>query len=859
MNPANELARDVLATAWFAEVLRAVTIRGVHDDLRSIRLDSPLPEVQWNSALRGASALTSATTEAAQNAVLRIAQGCLSDPAASEPQRAAAAVLLERLGNHPALSLAADRHLVRLDAWTDAPAPLQLDVVRRRLELGIPVAGGSTILGNPFQRQFWTAANDSRWLSVSAPTSAGKSFIVKRWFDERLATATAFRGVYLVPTRALIDEVSADLNVHLNESVPVFTIPWDEAIGTQAFEIHVVTQERLHLLQQRLPTFAADLLFIDEAQKFADGARGVLLQRVLDESVRRNGEVQVVFASPLAENPDILLDGAPAGSVSGSLISETVTVNQNVLWVDEGGPDTKTWQVDLVSDELRQPVGTIGLTARPTNQRKRLSLVAAAIGGADTGNLVYVNGAADAEKVARDIASTLAGAVDLSEIEAVQNLADLIRRTVHPQYALLDTITRGVGFHYGNMPLLIRGQIEQLFRDGVLRYLVCTSTLLEGVNLPCRNLFARGPQRGRNRPMTPADFWNLAGRAGRWGKEFQGNIVCIDATDASRWPSPPRKRIRQPLSRATDAVVQDIRELKAYIDDGTPLEIARKQPVLEAVFSFIAARQTDGTPVSRLPGFQGLSASDSEALQSSVATALSKVEVPESVFRRHPGISPLSMQDLLAYFRTRDAEALLLRAPESTQAAESYVRALGRCSNHLGAPFGRGGRTYVLAILITEWMRGYALARLISKRIAHFAKTEDPPKVPKHIRETMADVEEYARFQAPKYLGCYADVLAFHLGQIGREDLASAQPDVVKLLELGVSSDTETSLMTLGLSRTSAVEVAQTVVPDDLSRDGALQWLAGSDLYQLELPVLVRQEVEAVLRRATPPGGPADK
>lgn len=523
------------------------------------------------------------------------------------------------------------------------------------------------------------------------------------------------------------------------------------------------------------------------------------------------------------------------------------------MWADESGADTTVWKVTLVAGERTTGLGTVQLTARPTSQRKRLSLVVAAVGGAGGGNLVYVNGAADAEKVARDIAETLAEEIDLADHEEIVALRDLIARTVHPQYALITTLGRGVGFHYGNMPLLIRAEIERLFRVGVLRYLVCTSTLLEGVNLPCRNLFARGPQRGRGRPMTPADFWNLAGRAGRWGTEFQGNIICIDASDPERWPTPPRTRVRQPLSRATDAVLTDITDLYTYIDDGTPLDVARRQPVLEAVFSFLAVRNADGIALSSLPGLHQLSDADAATLHEAIGSAMDGVDVPADVFRRHPGISPVSMQRLLRHFRGKDdPESLLLLPPESKTAADSYVRALSRCTRHLGAPFGEGGRTWVMAILLAQWMRGMPLAALIAQRIAYFRdkKGEDPPKTAKHIRDTMADVEEYARFQAPKYLGCYADILRFHLDATGQGDLAAAQPDVVKLLELGVSTDTETALLTLGLSRLSAVELAKEVIPDDLGREACLEWLRTHDLDQLDLPALVRHEIDEVLRRS---------
>jgi replicative superfamily II helicase len=110
-------------------------------------------------------------------------------------------------------------------------------------------------------------------------------------------------------------------------------------------------------------------------------------------------------------------------------------------------------------------------------------------------------------------------------------------------------VETGVAFHFGNMPSLMRQEIERLFRIGKLRFLVCTSTLVEGVNLSCRTIVVRGPRKGMGNPMEPHDFWNLAGRAGRWGDEFQGNIVCLDPDDRRAWPGGVPSRTRFPIVR----------------------------------------------------------------------------------------------------------------------------------------------------------------------------------------------------------------------------------------------------------------------------------------------------------------------
>ena len=248
MSTGDELAQVILGDARFQIALEAVSVLSLLEDLPRIDSELPPANVDWSHALLCASALSQIPTEAAADAALRIAQGCFLREFAGDRHRAAATVILERMGNRRSVQLAEQRAWLAADAWTDAPVPLQLDVIRRRLELGIPLPSGERITGNPFQRDFWTAAGDHGWLSVSAPTSAGKSYIVKRWFEARAQLAERFHGVYLVPTRALIEEVGRDLRRDFADDIPVFTVPWAVTSAPRPREIHVVTQERLNVL-----------------------------------------------------------------------------------------------------------------------------------------------------------------------------------------------------------------------------------------------------------------------------------------------------------------------------------------------------------------------------------------------------------------------------------------------------------------------------------------------------------------------------------------------------------------------------------------------------------------------------------
>lgn len=97
---------------------------------------------------------------------------------------------------------------------------------------------------------------------------------------------------------------------------------------------------------------------------------------------------------------------------------------------------------------------------------------------------------------------------------------------IHKDYYLADCLAHGVAFHFGSLPQVIRNKVEKLFKKGEIKYLFCTSTLLEGVNLPAKNIFILSNKKHRSN-MSKIDFWNLAGRAGRLNFELFGNVFCI--------------------------------------------------------------------------------------------------------------------------------------------------------------------------------------------------------------------------------------------------------------------------------------------------------------------------------------------
>lgn len=85
-----------------------------------------------------------------------------------------------------------------------------------------------------------------------------------------------------------------------------------------------------------------------------------------------------------------------------------------------------------------------------------------------------MNGAAEAEKIAGQLFDLIGADVEGDAGGELRALIDLAQHVVHKKFALATCLRRGVAFHYGNMPLLIREEIERLFSSGTIRFLVCT-------------------------------------------------------------------------------------------------------------------------------------------------------------------------------------------------------------------------------------------------------------------------------------------------------------------------------------------------------------------------------------------------
>jgi hypothetical protein len=358
----------------------------------------PVPPIEWQRLLLAGSILARSDSRSLQEAALRIATGAIT-LSENKAVRDAGAVLLGKLSNFRAISLAGERQLLAEGLDARLGISLRIESQRRLLDHSVLVEHSRQWLQvNDFQREFWDSASKNRWLSASAPTASGKTFLVLQWLLDQMRSGKERIAVYLAPSRALVSEIESNLARLAGEDsgVEVSSLPlrdkYNEAQTAGTRLIFVFTQERLHLLVNALSdVIKVDLLVVDEAHKIGDNQRGVILQDAIERVSRVNPDLKVVFISPATQNPEELLSDAPANVSSEAVDSDVPTVLQNVIVAEQVPWKPKQWNLSLRQQSSDLPLGVLQLASSPDGVQKRLAFVAAAAGERG-GTLVYANG-----------------------------------------------------------------------------------------------------------------------------------------------------------------------------------------------------------------------------------------------------------------------------------------------------------------------------------------------------------------------------------------------------------------------------------------------------------------------------------
>lgn len=755
---------------------------------------------------------------------------------------AAAGVVLARIGNFPGRSLLRERY-GEIGGVSLSPS-IALECIAREAENTVS-HGDAEVPLTDFQYELFSALSEEPALSVSAPTSAGKSFVLTLDLIRRIRNGEGQSIVYVVPTRALVTEVSGRIRDAIRaaglEGAAVRTAPFPiSKENVKCAVIYVLTQERLmSLLTSREGGAYVTSLIVDEAHEIQKGKRGVILQNAIDLALSRNPDANVFFASPLISNPSYFLSLFGVKS-RGKYFTEVLSpVSQNVILVSEVKGRPKRISVSRLKGRDSKHVGDfdIGFEFRGA-KAIQIASFAASVCKDDESAIVFANGPADAEDYAREVGKII-GKSEISE--GISAFIDFIRREIHPEYPLIECLEQGAAFHYGRMPSLVRSGVERLFKSGEVRILCCTSTLLQGVNLPAKHIIIENPKSG-DEPMSRADFLNLSGRAGRLLKEFHGNVWCLRP---STWKEKSYVGDGlQEVCSTIDILMKDgggaIRDLLAGRDVGSETEVA------EAVFGklyFDYVRDPALLDVYRTD-------SNAEALGQTIEEmAKVKITVSHELLERHKALRPDHIQALyLKVSQELFLDGIIPVSPYIAGAKLILDRILVIISESFSWKMSDRFRGFV-SWLAYNWMRGVPIDRLISDRI-NSVRVNDPEKSTSSIIRGLLDVlEDSVRFKLVKYFSAYLDVLELVMGEEGGGDGVRSVDSYHIYLEFGSANRHALSLMALGLSRFTALHLQDRFdFVEPVEVEVYLERLREIKIESLNMPQLCKQELKELIR-----------
>lgn len=755
-------------------------------------------------------------------------------------------LILSRIGNFPGRRLLRTRCAGGSDNTPEAPVRLRLERVARELENTVTGPDHQPCSLTDFQHEFFTALDLSSSVSVSAPTSAGKSFILGLDLVRRLRKGDPACVVYVVPTRALIREVTFTVRDHLRKaglhSVPVRSVPFP-VTSEQAPHgaVFVLTQERLmSLLHSRDGTQWITTLVVDEAQSIRDEARGIILQSAIEAVLIRWPQAEVHFASPLARNPEFLLDVVGRRQSGHSIIGMLSPVSQNLILVEEVHRRTRQARFSLVGGATPTDLGIreLDFELRGSTCMQRTAL-AKAVTRNDESTLLYANKPGETEELAEALINGLPKPAALDP--AIRELIQFIHADVHPEYPLIRCLPHGVAYHYGFMPAIVRARVEDLYRDGKLQFICCTSTLLQGVNLPARHIIIENPKRGSANPMQRRDFLNLAGRAGRLLHEFHGNVWCVRPAswENKSYEGEPLQEIRSAMNEAMadgGTIIQ-----KVLDDQASGSELDYGEAALGKVYCDFVQAQRDLSESSWK--------TDANAAiigQTAQRLAALRITLPLEVLDANRAVRPDRLQALYDYLRKQqNLSDLVPLPPYATASNDRMERIIQLVHAKLGGSQNDSYRFYKQ--LAIKWIYNWPLRKIVDKHVQVLRHKGRTSPVSTLIRELLSDLETDIRFRLVKYYMAYNSVLETVLRERGDTATADSLEPFHVYLECGASDRVALNLIALGLSRATALALKDNVrFPEECTPEECLAQLAVVDLDALTIPALCVREVRGL-------------
>ena len=474
-----------------------------------------------------------------------------------------------------------------------------------------------------FQLQACEAVEQGRGVLVAAPTGAGKTIVGE--FAVHLALATGRKAFYTTPIKALSNQKYNDL-VRKHGAARVGLLTGDSSINGEAPVVVMTTEVLRNMMYAGSSTLhGLGFVVMDEVHYLADRFRGAVWEEVI---IHLPEDVQVVSLSATVSNAEEF--GAWLEEVRGNhevIVSEHrpvplwqhMMVGQGMydLFVDETASPTTGADATRVNPDLLHAIRTVEQRGQWLDSDRRgsrgpgrgrrgpgggpggrgLARGGRPGGGATRSEVVlqldrdgllpaitFIFSRVGCDAAVRQL--LLDGVVLIPDREG-----EKIRRLVEQRVSALadedlsvlgywdfvEGLSRGFAAHHAGMLPTFREIVEELFTAGRIRAVFATETLALGINMPARTVVLEKLVKFNGEThadVTPAEYTQLTGRAGRRGIDVEGHAVVLwnrgmdplaVAGLASTRTYPLRSSFRPTYNMAVNLVAQVGREVAREI------------------------------------------------------------------------------------------------------------------------------------------------------------------------------------------------------------------------------------------------------------------------------------------------------
>lgn len=411
-----------------------------------------------------------------------------------------------------------------------------------------------------FQQAACQALEDGHGVLVCAPTGAGKTVVGE--FAVHLALAGGKKCFYTTPIKALSNQKYADL-VAVHGAGAVGLLTGDTSVNGDAQVVVMTTEVLRNMLYASSPTLAGlGYVVMDEVHYLADLFRGPVWEEVilhLPEHVRIaslsatvsnaeefgewllevRGDTTVVVDEhrPVPLWQHMLVGGRMFDLFAGESTGGELRIDPNLV---RHADDVERHHVPWGRYRGRSaggPGGSGGTGAARFRPPSRVDVVERLDRAGLLPAITFIFSRAGCDAAVTQCVRAGTRLTTPDEAEQIRRIVDARTRDL-PEGDLgvlgfwdwRDALERGIAAHHAGMLPAFKETVEELFVHGLVKIVFATETLALGINMPARTVVLERLVKFNGEAhveLTPGEYTQLTGRAGRRGIDIEGHAVVV--------------------------------------------------------------------------------------------------------------------------------------------------------------------------------------------------------------------------------------------------------------------------------------------------------------------------------------------